>query len=255
MRGRQGEFLNFWWMVWSRQQDDKRAGQTEEFGLLGRKHPVDFVKHNEETVSGTSQPPFFPSLLPSAPRPPAGPRPPTAGWGRSRVGGWMRSCGWMDYCAPIGWVPARWMDEQSPQAVGWWTGMWWALLVGRRRTRESSHWWSSVVCFLGSSSEGSVNGGFIGAYDGELDGTLREWGLQGDQITRESFGRMDEQNSVAMCQIRSKNVWYGVFHGQDWSPRMSFILKGAQILAFQLKGWFKSKMSIQECRNEIQNSH
>ena len=34
--------------------------------------------------------------------------------------------------------------------------------------------WSSVVCFLGSSSEGSVNGGFIGAYDGELDGTLRE---------------------------------------------------------------------------------
>jgi hypothetical protein len=36
---------------------------------------------------------------------------------------------------------------------------------------------------------------------------------------------------------------------------MSFILKGSQISAFQLKGWFKSKMSIQENRNEIQNSY
>jgi hypothetical protein len=34
---------------------------------------------------------------------------------------------------------------------------------------------------------------------------------------------------------------------------MSFILKGPQILAFQLKGWLKSKTSIQEYRNEIQN--
>ena len=28
---------------------------------------------------------------------------------------------------------------------------------------------------------------------------------------------------------------------QDWSPHMSFVLKGSQILALQLKGWFKSK--------------
>ena len=32
---------------------------------------------------------------------------------------------------------------------------------------------------------------------------------------------------------------------------MSFILKGSQILALQSKGWFKSKMSIQEYENEI----
>ena len=38
---------------------------------------------------------------------------------------------------------------------------------------------------------------------------------------------------------------------QEWSPRMSFILKGSQISTLQLKGWFKSKKSIQEYRNEI----
>ena len=37
---------------------------------------------------------------------------------------------------------------------------------------------------------------------------------------------------------------------QDWSPHVSFVLKGSQVSAFQLKGWFKSKMSIQEYRNE-----
>ena len=38
---------------------------------------------------------------------------------------------------------------------------------------------------------------------------------------------------------------------QDWSPHMSFILKGSQISALQLKGWFKFKTSIQEYKNEI----
>jgi hypothetical protein len=37
--------------------------------------------------------------------------------------------------------------------------------------------------------------------------------------------------------------------------RMSFILRDSQVSAFQLKGWFKSKTSIQEYRNEIQNSY
>jgi hypothetical protein len=32
---------------------------------------------------------------------------------------------------------------------------------------------------------------------------------------------------------------------QDWSPHMSFILKGYQISAPQLTGWFKSKTPIQ----------
>ena len=41
----------------------------------------------------------------------------------------------------------------------------------------------------------------------------------------------------------------------DWSPHMSFILKGSQISALQLKGWFKPKTSIQEYTNEIQNSY
>jgi hypothetical protein len=38
---------------------------------------------------------------------------------------------------------------------------------------------------------------------------------------------------------------------QDGSPHMSFILKGSHISALQMKGWFKSKTSIQEYRNEI----
>jgi hypothetical protein len=42
---------------------------------------------------------------------------------------------------------------------------------------------------------------------------------------------------------------------QDWSPHLSFISKGSQILAFHLKGWFKSKTSIQKYRNEIQKSY
>ena len=36
---------------------------------------------------------------------------------------------------------------------------------------------------------------------------------------------------------------------QDWSPHMKFILKGSRISTLQLKGWFKSKASIQEYRN------
>ena len=36
--------------------------------------------------------------------------------------------------------------------------------------------------------------------------------------------------------------------GQDWSPRMSFILKGSQISTLQLKCWCKSKTSIQKYR-------
>ena len=36
---------------------------------------------------------------------------------------------------------------------------------------------------------------------------------------------------------------------------MSFILKGSLIFALQWKGWFRSKTSIQEYRNEMQNSY
>ena len=42
---------------------------------------------------------------------------------------------------------------------------------------------------------------------------------------------------------------------QHWSPHMNFIMKGSQISALQFKGWFKSKTSIQEYRNEIQKSY
>ena len=44
-------------------------------------------------------------------------------------------------------------------------------------------------------------------------------------------------------------------NGRDWSPHMSFILKGSQIWALKLKAEFKSKTSIQEYRNEMQNSY
>ena len=43
--------------------------------------------------------------------------------------------------------------------------------------------------------------------------------------------------------------------GQDWNPHMMFIMKGSQTLALQLKGWFKSKTSIQEYISEIRNSY
>ena len=42
---------------------------------------------------------------------------------------------------------------------------------------------------------------------------------------------------------------------KTWSPHMRFILKGSQILALQLKGWFKSKTSLRKYRNEIQNPY
>ena len=40
---------------------------------------------------------------------------------------------------------------------------------------------------------------------------------------------------------------------QDWSPHMSFILKGYQISTLQLKDWFKSKTFIQEYRKRNTN--
>ena len=36
---------------------------------------------------------------------------------------------------------------------------------------------------------------------------------------------------------------------QDRSPHVSFILKGSQISALQVTGWFKTETSIQEYRN------
>ena len=42
---------------------------------------------------------------------------------------------------------------------------------------------------------------------------------------------------------------------QDWSPYMSFILKGYHNWALRLKGWFKSNTSIHIYRNEIQYSY
>ena len=54
--------------------------------------------------------------------------------------------------------------------------------------------------------------------------------------------------SVHMVMLDGSSV-------QDWSPHMSFILKGSQITACQLKGRFKSKTSIQEYKIEIQNSY
>ena len=42
---------------------------------------------------------------------------------------------------------------------------------------------------------------------------------------------------------------------QDWSPRMSFILKGSQVLALQLKSWFKSKNIEMEYKTHIKLAH
>ena len=52
-----------------------------------------------------------------------------------------------------------------------------------------------------------------------------------------------------------KSTWMMNVNGQDWSPHMSFSLKGSQILALHLKGWFKSKTLIQEYINKIQHSY
>jgi hypothetical protein len=46
---------------------------------------------------------------------------------------------------------------------------------------------------------------------------------------------------------------------QDWSPHMSFILKGSQISTLQLKGWFKSKRQSKnieiKCKTHIKVVH
>ena len=57
---------------------------------------------------------------------------------------------------------------------------------------------------------------------------------------------------IVWSQGNSKIIGVNV---QDWSPQMSFILKGSRISTLQLEGWFKSKMSIQVYGNEIQNSY
>ena len=83
----------------------------------------------------------------------------------------------------------------------------------------------------------------------------------------QSFSWRDGSNSTH----QSKNTWmkykthiklvhelYGWNAGrvavnvQDRSPHMSFILKGSQILAIQLKSWFISKTLFYEYRSEIQ---
>ena len=38
------------------------------------------------------------------------------------------------------------------------------------------------------------------------------------------------------------HIWNLLLSVQDWSPHMSFILKGSQISAFQLKGWFNLRI-------------
>ena len=48
-------------------------------------------------------------------------------------------------------------------------------------------------------------------------------------------------------------MFWGLGNAQDWSPHMSFILKGAQISALQLKGWFESNTSIQEDKMKYKN--
>ena len=67
-----------------------------------------------------------------------------------------------------------------------------------------------------------------------------------------------EEQRLLVCMVLDL-VWCFcsviVHSGQDWSPHMSFILKGSQILVFQLKGWFKSETSMQEYSNESQTSY
>jgi hypothetical protein len=57
------------------------------------------------------------------------------------------------------------------------------------------------------------------------------------------LSQLHGHGSWLVCEVALSNV-------QDWSPHMSLILKGSQILAFQLKGWFKSKTLIQEYKNK-----
>ena len=74
------------------------------------------------------------------------------------------------------------------------------------------------------------------------------------------------QPEASFCQLhwlQASSLCYGSRGGchlsgvssvQDWSPHMSFISKGSQISAFSWRVAFKSKTSIQEYRDEIQNS-
>ena len=60
----------------------------------------------------------------------------------------------------------------------------------------------------------------------------------------------------------SSRIWLTCSMFQDWSPHMSFILKGSQISAFQLKGWLNPrrqsknikmtyKLILNLCRNYV----
>ena len=78
--------------------------------------------------------------------------------------------------------------------------------------------------------------------------TERVLSWEGGWATRKPSCVVSEQVTSPHTTMPRSNV-------QDWSPHMSFILKGSQISAFQLKGWFKSKTSSQEYENEVHNSY
>ena len=49
---------------------------------------------------------------------------------------------------------------------------------------------------------------------------------------------------IVVSMMRIVHFFLPIGNFQDWSPHMSFVLKGCQILTFQLKSPFKSKTSI-----------
>ena len=62
---------------------------------------------------------------------------------------------------------------------------------------------------------------------------------------RKSQATTDVTPKKLICAIR----------GQNWSPHMSFILKGSQILALEMRGWFKSKNIETKYKTHIKRVH
>ena len=82
-------------------------------------------------------------------------------------------------------------------------------------------------------------------------------GPYSSRIMLDTFASLDSREKCPLVSGQSPSVSKSnrLHLCSRLKPSYEFILKGSQISAFQLKGWFEFKMSIQEYRNEMQNSY
>ena len=99
--------------------------------------------------------------------------------------------------------------------------------------RNTTSWWVYQKSPLNSFSKSL-----------SLSLSVSSWSSRGDG-SKGRFTHVPKSLEVNPCNLGRWERWkLGVTNVQDRRLHMSFILKGSQMSALQLKGWFKSKTSI-----------